>query len=55
MTSDDPRAKYRHLPTTPTVADMVASIDPRDDVPDDSNYNDGARPYLRMTFGPWAR
>lgn len=53
--SPDPRAKYRELPPVVKPSDTVESVDTTVDSTDDTDVNEGARPYLRSILGPWAR
>lgn len=55
MTDDDPRAKYRQLPPVTDPDDFIETVDPDDDADTPLEMNDGAAPYLRVTWGPWVR
>jgi hypothetical protein len=55
-TDNDPRVKYRQLPPPVDPEDTIASVEPTDDLDDaPPDLNDGAAPYLRVTWGPWIR
>lgn len=52
MTDVDPRAKYRRLPPIIDPEDMVETVDASEDNETPRDPNEGAGPYLRITWGP---
>jgi hypothetical protein len=55
MAEEDPRAKYRQLPPVTDPDDFIETVDPDDEAETPPDMNEGAAPYLRVTWGPWVR
>lgn len=55
MAEDDPRARYRQLPPVTDPDDLIETVDTDDEVDLPPDPNEGAAPYLRVTWGPWVR
>lgn len=50
--TNDPRAKYRHLPPAIKPEDIYETVDTSSPSGDEVDENEGARPYLRNILGP---
>ena len=55
MADDDPRAKYRQLPPAINPDELIETVDASEDLELPPDPNEGAAPYLRVTWGPWIR
>lgn len=55
MAENDPRAKYRQLPAAISPDELIETVDSSDETELPPDPNEGAAPYLRVTWGPWVR